>query len=148
MNFQEKINQDLIEALKSKDELKTSVLRMLKSAMKNKEIALGKELSDEEIIDVISKEIKQRRDSVVQYKEGNRAELAEKEEKEIDILSVYLPEQLGADELKKIVEQSITKLNASGSKDIGKVMGMVMSQVKGKADGTLVAQLVKEKLQG
>lgn len=146
MNLKEKIEKDFIEAYKSKNEEKTSVLRMAKSAIKNKEIEMGENLSDSDIESLIAKEIKQRRDSIEEYKKGNRPELAEKEEKEISILSPYLPKQMSKEEVARIVEDSITKLNASNIQDMGKVMGMVMPEVKGKADGSIVSELVKNKL--
>ena len=161
MNLKQQIDQDLISALKSKDELKSSVLRMVKSSIKNKEIALRQapskilgtsqggtpnELDDPTIIDVLSKEIKQRKDSIEQYQSGNRPELAEKEKKEIDIILEYLPEQMSEDKITKIIKDAITKSGASNMADMGKVMGIIMPEFKGKADGTLVSKIVKEKL--
>ncbi|OGD67808.1 aspartyl-tRNA amidotransferase [Candidatus Berkelbacteria bacterium RIFCSPHIGHO2_12_FULL_36_9] len=148
MNLKEKIDSDLVDAIKNKDELKSSVLRMVKASIKNKEIALGKELDDLGGMEIIAKEIKQRKDSIEQFKVGNRSDLAEKEEKEITIISGYLPKQLSEEEVRKIIVEAIFKTNASSTQDMGKVMGMVMPQLKGKADGTLVSKIVKEKLQG
>jgi uncharacterized protein YqeY len=146
MNLKEQIEKDFIEAYKAKDELKSSTLRMIKSAIKNKEIVAGKELDNSAVTDIVVKEIKQRRDSANEYKKGGRTELAEKEEKEIDILKIYIPEQLTEEEIIKIVDNAIAKTNASSISDIGKVMGVVMPEVKGKSDGTLVSKIVKEKL--
>ena len=148
MNLKEKIDSDLVDAIKNKDELKSSVLRMVKASIKNKEIALGKELDDLGGMEIIAKEIKQRKDSIEQFKVGNRSDLAEKEEKEITIISGYLPKQLSEEGVRKIIVEAIFKTNASSTQDMGKVMGMVMPQLKGKADGTLVSKIVKEKLQG
>lgn len=146
MSLKEQIDKDFLEAYKSKDEAKSSVLRLLKSAIKNKEIALGKPLGDEDTLEVINKEVKQRRDSVEQYKTGNRPELAQKEEDESKILSHYLPEQMSEREVSEIIEKAIAKTNAQNMQDMGKVMGAIMPEVKGKADGSLVSKLVKEKL--
>jgi len=146
MTLKEKIEKDFIEAYKAKDELKTSVLRMIKSSIKNKEIANGKDLGDTELAELIAKEIKQRRDSSEQYKAGDRAELAEKEDEEIKILANYMPEQMPEDEIAKIVDEAIAKTGANNPADMGKVMGAIMPQVKGKADGTLVSNIVKTKL--
>jgi len=146
MNLKEKIEKDFIEAYKAKDEDKTSVLRMVKSAIKNKEIEKGETLSDNETESVVAKEIKQRRDSASEYKKGGRDDLVKKEEKEISILSGYLPEQLSEEEISKIVEKAVADSNASGIKDMGKVMGIIMPEIKGKADGSLVSELVKNKL--
>lgn len=146
MTLKEQIEKDFIEAYKAKDELKASTLRMIKSAIKNKEIVSGNELDESAVVDVVAKEIKQRRDSADEYKKGGRPELAEKEEKEINILKVYLPEQLSEEEITKIVESAIKKTGASSISDIGKVMSVVMPEVKGKSDGALVSKIVKDKL--
>ena len=146
MTLKEQIEKDFIEAYKAKDELKASTLRMIKSAIKNKEIVSGNELDESAVVDVVAKEIKQRRDSADEYKKGGRPELAEKEEEEINILKVYLPEQLSEEEITKIIESAIEKTGASSISDIGKVMSAVMSEVKGKSDGALVSKIVKDKL--
>lgn len=148
MTLKERIETDLVESLKSKNELKSSVLRMLKNALNNKEKDKKEQLTEEEIAEVVSKEIKQRKESIEEYRKGQRPELAEKEEKESKILSKYLPEQLSEQEIKKIVKEAISKTGAGGPQDMGKVMGMVMPQIKGKADGGLVSKIVQEKLQG
>ncbi|MDD4901228.1 MAG: GatB/YqeY domain-containing protein [Patescibacteria group bacterium] len=144
MNLLEKINQDLKQAMKSKDTLTVSTLRMLIAAARNKEISLrqdGKaELSDEQIVEVISSEIKKRRDSVEAYVQGGRQELADKESAEIKILEKYLPAQLSDEELAKAIESVV----AAGAKDFGKVMGQVMAKVKGQADGAKVGEMVKK----
>jgi len=149
----EKINQDLVAVMKSKDVETTSALRMLIAAAHNKEISLRKkgvaELSDEQIVEVVASEIKKRKDSAEAYAQGGRQELADKETAEIKILEKYLPEQLSDDELKKIIREIV----ASGATDLpageagfGKVMGQTMARVKGKADGARVGELVKKLL--
>lgn len=146
MTLKEQIEKDFVEAYKAKDELKSSTLRMIKSAIKNKEIAIGKELDDAATAEVITREVKQRRDSAEEYIKGDRPELAEKEIKEIEILKTYLPKQLSEEEITKIVDNAIEKTGASSPKDIGKVMGIVMLEAKGKSDGSLVSKIVKNKL--
>lgn len=161
MNLKEKINQDFKDAFRAKDELQLSTMRMLLAAIKNKEVEkrtrLSKsepiekleelsQLDDQEVIEVISSEIKKRKDAVAQYEQGGREELAAKEGKEIVVLSGYMPEQLGEGEIKKLVREAIKKVGAKNLQDFGKVMGALMPQVKGKTDGNLVSKIVKEEL--
>lgn len=144
--LQEQIEQDIIEAMKAKDEAKLSTLRMLKSAIKNSEIQKQVELKDEDILGVIQGQIKQRNDSVAMYEQGGRQELADKEKTEIEILKKYLPEQMGEAEIREIVAKAIADTGATGIADMGRVMGAIMPAVKGKADGSLVSSIVKEEL--
>ncbi|MBM2821180.1 MAG: hypothetical protein HW405_940 [Candidatus Berkelbacteria bacterium] len=146
MRLTQQIDVDLGESMKSKDELKTSVLRMLKSALKNWQIANKKEPQDADILQVIQKEIKSRKDSIAMYKQGGREELAEKEKSEVEILQNYLPEQLSEDEIREKIKEVISSTGATGPQDMGKVMGPIMAEFKGKADGTTVSQIVKEEL--
>lgn len=149
MILKEKISTDLKEAMKSGDTLRRDTLRMLESMIKNAEIEkLKKEegLADAEVIEVLSRAVKQRRDSVEQYEKGNRPELAEKEKKEIEIISVYLPEQLGEDKIREIIKEVITVTGASSKADMGKVMGQAMGKLKGQADGSVVKRIVEEEL--
>jgi uncharacterized protein YqeY len=163
MSLREKIDQDFKDAFKAKNESQLSILRMLLAALKNKEVEkrtkLSKsepiekleelsKLSDEEVIGVISSEIKKRKDASEQYRKGERPELAEKEESEIKTLSIYMPEQMSEEELTKIVKETIKETNVSSPKDMGKLMGALMPKVKGKADGNLVSRIVKEQLGG
>jgi len=149
--LKEKIQSDLIEAQKAKDELRVSTLRLLLSAIKN--FAIAKESTsynptDEEVAGIIQKEIKQRKESIEQFRAGSRDDLVEKETKELKILQNYLPEQLSEDEVRVIVNESIKEVGASSSADLGKVMSVVMPKVKGKADGSLVSHLVNQILKG
>ena len=141
----EKIESNLIEALKGKDENTSSVLRMLKSSIKNKEIELKREVTDEEVIEITSKEAKKRKDSISAYNDGGREDLAQKEEKEYAILATYLPEQMSEDEVKKIISKVVAD-NSFTQADFGKAMGMAMGQLKGKADGNIVGKVLKEVL--
>jgi uncharacterized protein YqeY len=148
MDLTEKINEDLKTSMKAKEELRTSVIRMLKAAVKNKEIEKMEKLADEDILSVISSMIKQRRDSVEQYTKAGREDLAGKEEAEIKILRGYLPEQLSEEDVVKIVKEAIAECSAASAADMGKVMKIVMPKLKGRADGKLVNQKVKELLGG
>jgi uncharacterized protein len=146
MALKDQLDADLKAAMKDKDTLKLSVVRMLKSAIKYREIEVMKTLDDAGVQGVISSEIKRRRDSVEQYRQGGREDLASKEEGEIAILQAYLPAQLSPEELAKLVETAIQRVGAQGPKDMGKVMKELLPEVQGKAEGKVVSELVKQKL--
>ena len=148
MAVKEQLDQELKAAMRDKDALRLSVIRMLKSAVKYREIELLKPLDDAGVHAVISSEIKRRRDSVEQYRAGNRPDLADKEEAEIKVLQGWLPAQLSADELKALVEAAVQKSGAQGPKDMGAVMKLLMPETQGKADGKVVSELVKARLSG
>ncbi len=163
--LKEKINQDLKDALKEKKELEASVLRLINAAVLNKEKEkrfkvskekpdisaeeLNKEsqLTDEEVIEVISSEAKKRKESVESFEKGERKDLAEKEKKELEVLQRYLPEQLSEEELKALTKEAADKVGAKDIKDMGKVMAELMPKVKGRAEGGLVSKVVKELLE-
>lgn len=145
----QKLQNELRESMLSKTELKTSVLRMLLSAINYYEIekgGAGYEATEEDVLSVIQNQAKQRRDSIEQFKNAKRQELADKEQQELEILSVYMPAQMGEEEITKLVKEAVLKTGASTFNDIGKVMGALMPKVKGKADGNLVSSLVKKEL--
>ena len=144
MGLKEKIDEDIKSAMKTREELRLSALRMLKAAIGNAEIAKKKTLVDEDIISLLQTAVKQRKDSAEQFGAGNRPELAEKEKAEIKILEAYLPAQLGEQEVRELVAKAVADTGAAGAKDIGKVMGKLMPLVKGRADGGLVNRLVRE----
>lgn len=145
--LKERIDADLKDAMRSKNELTTSVLRMLKSSIKYKEVEPGaKALDDAAVLQVIGTLIKQRRDSVDQFKSGSRLDLAEKEEKEITILQGYLPQQLSAEELAAEVKAAIAASGAKSPKDMGAVMKALMPKVQGKAEGKTISDEVKAQL--
>jgi len=148
MSLQDQLNSDMKDAMRAKDTVRLSTIRQLRSAIKNKEIELGKSLDDESIIGVITTQGKQRREAAQMYRENERLELAEKEEAELEILLAYLPTQLGEAELRTIISAVIAETGANSAKDMGKVMGPVMAKTRGCADGKLVNQLVKELLAG
>ncbi len=147
MTLKEQINSDLLNAMKAKEEIKVGALRMLKAAIMKYEVSGADKVADDEVVlSLVQKEIKSRKDSYEQFIKGNRPEMAEKEQKEIEFLNVYLPAQLSEDELKKIVEESIKESGAELKSDSGKVMKVLMPKVKGKADGALVSQMVQSLL--
>jgi len=145
----EQIQNDLRESLKNKDEIKVSTLRLLIGAIKN--FAIEKESTsyiptDEEILEVIRKEAKKRKESIEQFEAGGRNELVEKETKELQILQSYLPAQMSEKEVEKIIEQKIQELGATSAAEIGKVMGTLSQELKGKADMGFVSSIVRKKL--
>lgn len=148
-NLKSKIQEELKQAMLAKDVLKTSVLRMLKSAITYYEIqkgGAGYEATDEDVLSVIQKEAKQRRDSIEEFKKAARSELVDKETKELEMLQVYLPAQMNEEQIREIVKQTIGEIDATTVADMGKVMGALMPKVKGRADGSLVSKIVKEEL--
>jgi uncharacterized protein YqeY len=148
MALKERLDQDLKVAMREKAQLRLDTIRMLKSAIKYREIELMKPLDDAGVLSVIASEIKRRRDSVEQYRAGNRPELAEKEEREIAILQAYLPQQLSEDELRAKVDEAVAKVGAQGPKDMGAVMKALLPEVQGRAEGKVVSDLVKARLSG
>jgi uncharacterized protein YqeY len=150
MTLREKIPEDLKNALRNRNELELSVLRMLQAAIRNKEIEIkrGKEfLTDEEVIEVISGEVKRRKEAVSEYTKANRQELADKEKAEVDILMRYMPKQMGEEEIRLETRNVIDEVNALSLKDIGVVMKNIMPRLKGRADGSLVNRIVREELE-
>jgi uncharacterized protein len=147
MTLQEKIQSHLSDAMRSKDQLRLSVLRMMKTAVKNKEVEKMKPLEEAEVIAVLNTLVKQRKDSVEQFRKGSREELAQKEEAEIKIIEEYLPAAASDDEIRRAVEEAVQGTGAASMKDMGKVMKATMRRLAGKTvDGSRVSQFVKEKL--
>jgi len=144
MSLNEKLAQDLKEAMKAKDETKTAVIRQIKTAVMNAEIKAKKEMTDDDIVSVIFSLSKAHNESIESFTKGNRPELAEKEKQELEIIMSYLPKQLTDDELREIVKETIAAVNAQSAKEMGKVMGAVMPKVKGRADGTKIGVIVRE----
>lgn len=150
MTLKEKITADLKDAMKAGETKKRDTLRLLDSAIKNVEIEKQKRetgLSDEEILEVIGRAVKQRLDSIKQFEEGGRPELAEGEKEELTILMPYLPEQLSEDAITEIAKEVINSSGAKSPADLGKVMGQIMAKVKGKADGNVVREIAKKILE-
>ena len=146
MALKEQLDAELKTAMREKDQVKLSTVRMLKSAIKYREIELMKPLDDAGVHAVIASEIKRRRDSVEQYRSGGRDDLAGQEEAEIAVLQGWLPAQLSPEELAKLVDAAIARVGAQGPKDMGKVMKELLPEVQGKAEGKAVSELVKAKL--
>lgn len=144
MPLLKKIEQDIIEALKAGDKLRVSVLRGLKSDIKYRQISLGSELKDEQTLEVVNSAAKRRRESIEQFRKGDRDDLADKESLELKIISTYLPQQLGEEELRAIILDAIKESGVDSSQKIGLLMKVLMPKVKGKADGKMVNRLAIE----
>lgn len=136
----------MVKAAKDKDKETLSTLRMIKSALHNREIDLKDQFGETEILQVLSSMIKQRKDSVEQFKQGGRLELAEKEAKEIEVIQGFMPKQLSSEEIDALIGQAIEETGATGIRDMGKVMKILMPRVMGKADGKAVGEAVKARL--
>ena len=146
MNLKEKLLSDMKEAMKSKDSLKLGTIRCVISAVKNQEIDLRKELGEDEIYAIISREVKKRKEAANLYEQGKRLELKDKEIQEMGVLQSYLPEQVSEDSLRQRIEEVITETGAKGMQDFGKIMKTVIPEFKGKADNALIKELVNEYL--
>ena len=148
MSLLETLNADMKQAMKDKNKEALSVIRMVKSTVMNEQINLGHDLTEEEELTVLSREVKQRHESLSEFEKGGRDDLASGIKSELAILAKYLPAQLSEDEVIAIIKAAISKTGATTPKDMGKVMGVVTPQVKGKADGKFVASQVKTLLAG
>ena len=148
MALKDQLDADLKAAMREKAQLRLDTVRMLKSAIKYREIELMKPLDDAGVLGVVSSEIKRRKDSIEQYRAGNRADLVEKEEAELAILQGYLPAQLSEAEVKAKIEEVVKRVGAQGPRDMGKVMKELQPEVQGRADGKTVSELVKARLAG
>jgi hypothetical protein len=146
MSLEERLVQEMKEAMKSNDKLRLSTIRMIRSTVKNKEIELRKPLDDGEIQKAIQGMVRKGEESVEQFRSGGRMDLVEKESKELEILKSFLPQALTREEILKIIDETIEETQSTSLKDIGKLMKSVMPKLQGKADGKLVNQLVKERL--
>lgn len=144
MSLKERLQEDWKTALKNKDNFRAGVLSMARAAILQVEKIDGSKLDDAAVVDVISREVKQRRESIADFEKGNRQDLVDQTQKEIEILLDYLPQQLTEDEIAEIVRSAVNELGATSMKDMGKVMSMIMPSVKGRADGKLVSQIVKQ----
>jgi len=146
MDLLDQLEKDLAESMKLRDEVRITTLRLLKSSMKNYQIELGHDLTMQEALAVIQKEAKKHQDSIKQYEQAKRNDLADEEKQELKVIEQYLPEQMSDAELEKVVSETIMELNASGPADMGKVIGAVRQKTEGRADGAKVAELAKSKL--
>ena len=146
MTLSEKINSDMITYMKNKDSFSLGVIRMVKGAIQLEKINLKRDLNDDEVIAVISKQIKMRNDSIAEFTKANRSDLVEQYKKEVELLTTYMPEQLSEEEIKKIIDEAFVKINPGSSKDMGLIMKEVSPKLKGRADMGKVNAIIKEKL--
>ena len=147
MGLKERLEEDLKKAMRERDVLRRSVLRLIRSEVHNEEIALQKPLDDDGIIGVLSRQVRQRRESIYEFRKGQREDLVQREEDELAVLQQYLPPQLTVEELTALAQGVIREMGAQGTGDRGKVMGRLMPQVKGKAEGSAVNEVVSKLLE-
>lgn len=146
MPIKDKLMEDLKYSMKNKDTVRKNTVTMVRAAIKQEEIDEKIELTDEDILDIISKQVKQRKDSIEEFAKGGREDLVELTKKEIDVLMEYLPKQLTEEEIEPIVKETIEKVKAESMKDMGKVMNAVLPKLKGRADGSVVNKIVRKHL--
>lgn len=144
--MKDRILKDMVAAMKSQDKLRLSVLRMVKGAIQLEEINKKNTLTDDDVIGVLSKQIKTRKESIIDFEKGNRLDLIEQTNKEIEILNEYMPEQLSEDEIIKIIDNAFSKVNPTSNSDMGKIMGLITPQLKGKADMSSVSKIVRDRI--
>ena len=146
MTMKSRLNEDMKQAMRDKDTLRRDVIRYLRSEIRNQEIREQKDLDDAGVIQVLSRQAQQRRDSIQTYRDADRQDLVEKEESELSVILAYLPQQMTADEIAGLVQQVVAEVGASGPGDMGKVMGAIMPRVRGKAEGREVNSIVQQTL--
>jgi uncharacterized protein YqeY len=146
MALRERLSDEMKNAMRARDDLRLSTIRLIRSAVKNKDIDLKRELNEQEIVELVASLGKQRRESIRMFREAGRQDLVEKEEKELAVLLEFLPQQLGPEEVAALVEKIIAECGAQGGKDMGRVMKALMPHVAGRADGKMVSDVVREKL--
>ncbi|SEL93143.1 hypothetical protein SAMN04489760_10130 [Syntrophus gentianae] len=146
MSFREIVETELMTAAKQKDKVRLSTLRLVKAALHNKEIDLHRDLNETEVLQLLSSMVKQRKDSIEQFKLGGREDLVQREQQELQIIQAFMPQQLSEEELDAEIEKAIQEVSATSVKDIGKVMKVLMPKVTGKTDGKVVNERLKEKL--
>lgn len=148
MSLQDRLVEDIKDAMRQKDELRRTTLRMIRSAIQYEEIAKREPLDDIGVVDILSRMVRQHQESITEFQRGNRPDMVEREEAELEIVRNYLPEQLSGDEIAELARKIISDVGAAGPGDMGKVMGQLMPQVRGKADGGEVSRVVTELLAG
>ena len=146
MGFDEKINSEMILAAKAQDKVRLSAIRMMKTAIHNREIDLKRKMNETEFLQLLSSMVKQRKDSIDQFKKGGREDLVNKEETELKVIQEFMPDQMSEEDIDKEIGKAISEVGAVGIKDMGKVMKILMPKLTGKADGKMVGEKVKEKL--
>ncbi len=148
MDLKERLLEEYKVAMKARERLKVSTIRMLQSEIRNAEIAKRGELTEEELLGVVSREARKRREAIEEFEKAGRQDLADRERFELSIIQEYMPEQLSQEEVRRMAEEAIREVGATSPGDIGRVMGQLMPRLKGKADGRQVNQMVREMLQG
>ena len=146
MTLKEQLTEDMKSAMKQKEHVRLTTIRLVRSAIKNREIELGQDLDDGEVLKVIATAVKQHKESIEHYKKGDREDLVKQEQAELEILESYLPQQMTEDEVSALVKEAIEAVHATSMKDIGKVMKYIMPKTQGRADGRMINQLVKQQL--
>ncbi|MBN6888921.1 uncharacterized protein ACUXCC_003786 [Cytobacillus horneckiae] len=146
MSLLERLNEDMKQAMRNKEKEKLTVIRMIKASLQNESIKQGKDLTEDQELTVLSREVKQRKDSLHEFNKAGREDLVEKIRTELQYVELYMPEQLSEEEVSQIVQQTIQETGASSKADMGKVMSAVMPKLKGKADGSLINKLVQQHL--
>jgi len=144
--LKDQLNQDMRLAMKQRDRVRTSIIRLVKAGIKNKEIELGEELDDNRVIKVILALVKQHKESIEQFQKGGRDDLVRKEQAELEILECYLPEQMSEEEVMSLVREAVVRSGAISMKDVGKVMKYIMPKIQGRADGKMINERVKQSL--
>jgi hypothetical protein len=147
MELKERLNRELGQSMKAGEKIKVSTIRMILAGIKNAEIAKRGELDEDELLSVLAREAKRRKEAIEEFKKGNRQDLVDKETQELKVIESYLPEQLSEEDVRKIITEVMQEVGASSPGDLGRVMGRVMPRLKGRADGKLVNQIVREALE-
>ena len=148
MNFREKMTEDMVQAAKHREKIRLSTLRLIKTALHNREIDLKREMNEAEFLQMLASMVKQRRDSIEQFGKGGRADLVAQEEEELRIIQEFMPRPLSDEEIEREIDLAIDEAGAAGPKDLGKVMKILMPKLAGKADGKTVGEKVKARLTG
>ena len=148
MTMKERLDEDLKQAMRSRDTARRDVIRYLRSEIRNQEIRVQEDLDDDGVLQVLTRQAQQRRDSIEAFSDANRTDLVEKEESELAIIMEYMPQQMTRDEISALVQQVIAEVGAAGPGDMGKVMSQIMPQVRGRAEGREVSSIVMETLRG
>jgi len=148
MNFREKMTEDMVQAAKHREKIRLSTLRLIKTALHNREIDLKREMNEAEFLQMLASMVKQRRDSIEQFGKGGRADLVAQEEEELRIIQEFMPRPLSDEEIDREIDRAVAEAGASGPKDLGKVMKILMPKLAGKADGKTVGEKVKARLTG
>lgn len=146
MSLKDKLMEDLKSAMRNKDKLRKDTITMVRAAIKQKEVDDRVELNDQDVIDILTKQLKEKKHSIEEFKKGDRQDLIEQTNKEIDVLLDYLPKQLGEDELRQIIQETMNENNINSVKDMGTLMKNIMPKIKGRADGNTVSKIAKELL--